>query len=268
MFHFFYVVSNLCVFVIIWSSFNAPSDYRFQKAWRFVKKYPALLRPRISLEISIRQEFPQNSQNIVYLDILRMLNRLKIDFNAPILPVNEEPFLDLARHKRPLVIVGLHSDISTSFNPLAERLGVEWAVITSLPEAPERSKWFGLKGMLATIPDSDACFLIARQEMRHGKAIFCCPDFFGERHPSRPREYFISSGIFEFARRTDATLIYVMPVLTESGSILYHFSDPRTAKDFVSVQAIIAEFIEYMKSFPEVHKEWKIAKPSEVAVQA
>jgi membrane protein YqaA with SNARE-associated domain len=53
-------------------------------------------------------------------------------------------------------------------NPLAERLGVDWAVITSSPDVPERSRWFGLKGAVITILNSDACFLIARQQMRHG----------------------------------------------------------------------------------------------------
>jgi len=233
--------------------------------WSFTKKYPALFRLRISLEICVRQDFPQNSQNIIYLDILRMLSRMNIEFYAPILPINEAPFLNLVRDKLPWVLVGLHSEISTSFNPLAERLGVDWAVITSSPEVPERSRWFGMKRAIVTIPDSDACLLIARQQMRQGKAIYCSPDFFfGERRPSRPREYFVSSGIFEFARRTNAKLIYVMPVLTESGSIYYQFSDPRTANEFVSVREMVVDFLEYMKLFPDVHKEWKIANPPKV----
>jgi len=55
-----------------------------------------------------------------------------------------------------------------------------------------------------------------------------------------------------------------MPVLTESGSIYYQFSDPRTANEFVSIREMVVDFLEYMKLFPDVHKEWKIANPPKV----
>ncbi len=238
------------------AAFRPPSEQKFQRLWRVAKKHPFVLRAGPpGAEV-----FPQDPRNYIYLDLFQAFDRLNIDFAPRVTPVNERPFLGLLATKAPLMLLAPHSEIATSLNPLLERLSVDWAVISSSDEVKRRSKWLGMKGTVATIPDSSDCLLIARQGMRQGKVIFCCPDFPLYDQKTGRFHAVISPVAFDFARRAGAKLIYGMPVLTDDGGIDYHFSDPRNAMDHASAEALVADFLDYIGAFPGANADLPLAR--------
>ncbi len=245
-------ITGALYLAIACASIGSTPDERFRRIWAFTRKHPSIFRLRSRLDRS----FPQDWRNLIYLDIFRTLTWIRSGCVPAVIPVNHEPLVRLAHEGRPIVIVSLHSDLSTGLNALLERLGLDWAVITSSSHIPLHARWLGLKASLATIPNSENCFLIARRQMRDGKIIFCCPDYrIADSRPGR-HAFALSDRIFDFARRTSASLVYAVPILTEDGSIRYTFSDPRLAAEFSATADAVADFLAFLDRFPGVNREW------------
>ena len=242
------------VFLIFLINYKHSPEQRFQNIYRFIIGNPRIFKTKAELFRS----YPQSWQNYIFLDILKIFKYFNIEFCPKIIPIHHSRFLELANSDRPLVIVGLHSEISTCFNRLAESLGITWAVITSSLEVSKRSKLFGLKGDLLTVPNSAESFLRARQLIKHGTVIFCCPDFESTDWTNLNTCFCVSLGIFEFSHRINAEIIYVRPTIDKSGDIYYEFSDAISARSFESANFIANHFVNYMKEFAETNVDWQI----------
>jgi hypothetical protein len=92
----------------------------------------------------------------------------------------------------------------------------------------------------------------ARQKLRQGKWIVCCADVESGK-TSEP--LLMGTGIFHFAKRTDAEIMFAVAQVSNDGEIVVEF-----ARGDANSNEIANDFIAFLDSVLMIKKKWKIVR--------
>jgi hypothetical protein len=187
--------------------------------------------------------------NFLFLRILNIVHETYPAFTPKINVHSATALNDVFRLHRPVVLVTVHNIVSPGIVLALEERGVRAAMIVR--EYPgQLLDALQCGAAIEVIYQSKQALLQARQKLRNGACIVCCAD------ESVDGQLWMRPGIFEFARKMEAQVIFGAAQVSRTGEIDITL-EPAPPEDN-SPEAMAEDFIQFRDGTLIFKKTWKI----------
>lgn len=218
----------LTVFVL--RNLNNPPTEVFRGAWRLVN-VPTSSRPP-------NDRFGVPPKHVRHY-WLRHVIKLALPQYSP--TVTFDPEVLERMRQGPAVIASLHARTEFAMCAALDRAGLQSAIITAFAVRPAEMQNYDLASAPQNILRDRDVFVRALAALRGRRVVICDADFIVDKGLPSARVY-ISTSIFEFARRVNATLFFGYAQISDEGDMNCIFKlAPRAA----SAEEDAHRFIEF-----------------------
>lgn len=249
---------NILLKLFILRNKRLEQDQLFDRSWTFVQRFRWLLSGRQLY----RNRFQMNWKSFALISLVREVKRHHPSFAPAIITKNRHILTEPANQGSPIVVATIHTGTETSLNRMFEQLGVKSSVIAASGGSEQRrSALLGLKGKADFIQRSNDSFLMARRKMKDGKAICCCADFTIREAGTLYHDRYMAPGLFEFAKRAKAKVIYALPLVSDSGQIIINLSAPGIWEENSTAEELAHDFILFISTITSEKCNWKVGSP-------
>jgi hypothetical protein len=239
----------------------------FERLWRFVLAHSGIFRLR-SLD-PFNYHYQQPWQNCLYDACVGAVRWKHPGFRPVIQCDDAAPLLAAVERREKIVLVGLHSTVSTAFYHLLSDHDLAFSVIawlgidqeTGIPSLQQTAGRLGFDRKLDIIPADENCLLLARKALAAGRIICCAPDRLeppDETEDDR-QQLVIEMGLFEFCRRMKVSLFYAVPSIVAEGAIDINLSGPHPCGPEIGTAAMAARFMAYADAVTGFTRYWRLA---------
>jgi hypothetical protein len=233
---------------------HRPAPTLFASGWKFIWA----LRWLFEGKEDYGNRYWISWRNFAYMLLLVGVKRIDPSFVPPLRAVNEEALRRVAGDDRPVVLVTMHARLVSCINKVLEDFGIASSVIAISEDTRRVSKLFGLKGEVDIIPlDSDS-LVIARKKLKAGRLVCCCADFTVRRSGSLHHDRYVAEGLFTFAARQRASIVYALATVTEAGEVVINVYVPKITDSTNSPRDLAADFVRFAADTLEELPAWKI----------
>jgi len=231
-----------------------PAEERFQSGWHFILRYRWLFRARMSSG----NRYGIDWKNFAFMRLLGLVDAGQGRFVPGIRVVNDAALAGLAEKNTRIVVVTIHSRVDTVMNRVFEERGIPYSNI-AIATAPQRfSKLLGLKGTVDLIPLGNDSLLIARKKLMDGRQLCTCADFTVRAPATLYHDKYVAVGLFEFARKCRAQLVYAFTKVTEDGTVEISMARPTLDEEHASPNALAGYFVDFIRAISPDGRDWKI----------
>jgi len=249
-----YKLGQLLLTVLVRRKRNLPAEERFQSAWQFIQRYRWLFRGR---ELSSNR-YGIDWKNFAFMRLLRLVGAGQGRFVPGIRVVNDAALTELVESKARVVVVTIHSRVETVMNRVFEERDIPYSVI-AVATAPQRaSEMLGLKGTVDLIPLGDDSLLIARKKLTDGRVLCTCADFTVRAPATLYHDNYIAVGLFEFARKCRARLVYAFTKVNEDGNVEISMARPTLDEEQASPVALAGDFVDFIRAISPDGRDWTV----------
>lgn len=197
-------------------------------------------------------------KNFAFMRLLALADTGHDRFVPDIRVVNDAALSGLTEKKARIVVVTIHSRVDTVMNRVFEERGIPYSVI-AIATAPQRSsRLLGLKGTVDLIPLGDDALLIARKKLTAGRVLCTCADFTLREPATLYHDNYVAVGLFEFARKSKAQLVYAFTKVTEDGSVEISLARPTLDEEHAPPDALARDFVDFIRAMSPDGRDWKI----------
>lgn len=231
-----------------------PAEQRFQSGWHFIHRYRWLFRGR---EVS-GNRFGIDWQNYAFMQLMRSVNDRPDRFVPRIRVVNDTALTDLVEKNERVVVVTIHSRVDTVLNRVFEERGIDYSVIAVSTVTQRLSELLGLQGSVDLIPLTENSLLTARKKLSAGRVLCTCADFTARVPSTLYQDNYVAEGLFAFARKCGARLVYAFAKVCEDGTIEISMATPAIDEQRASPHALAVDFVDFIRDRSPDGRDWKI----------
>jgi len=196
-------------------------------------------------------------RNFAYMLLLSGVKRIDPSFVPPLCVINGEALRKLA-DDRPVILVTMHARLVSCINKMLEDLGIASSVVAISEDTRRVSRLFGLRGEVDIIPlDSDS-LVVARQKLKAGRFVCCCADFTVRRSGTLYHDRYIAEGLFTFAAKQHASIVYAVATVTEAGEVVVAMGVPKITVATSTPRDLATDFVRFAADAREELPAWKI----------
>jgi lysophospholipid acyltransferase (LPLAT)-like uncharacterized protein len=238
---------GLLLKVRICISRNKDPDTQLAILWAFGTKCVWLFKFRQYYS----NPFHINWKTVLFRRALEIVKAKHPNYKPKIHVRGGEIIADFINSKAKVVVVTIHSFISISIIRALKEFGKE-AVLIAVSDEQQIAEIMGCDFKLNIIKRSKYALLQARQKLRQGNWIVCCADA-----PGAGGELLMVTGIFDFARKMEAQIIFAVAQVSSNGEI--DIACGRThVSEALSSSESAKEFITFLDSVLTIKKKWRI----------
>lgn len=231
-----------------------PAVKRFQSGWRFIWRFRWLFRGR---ELS-GNRFGIDWKNYAFIHLMRSVNDGPDRFVPRVRVVNNAALTDLVEKNERVVVVTIHSRVDTALNRVFEERGIDYSVIAISTGTQRSSTLLGLKGSVDLIPLTEDSLLTARKKLSSGRVLCTCADFTVRAPATLYHDNYVAEGLFDFARKCGAYLVYAFTKVCEDGTIEISMATPTLNEQRASPHALAVDFINFVHANSPDGRDWKV----------
>jgi hypothetical protein len=248
-------IGNALLKFFILRNRKSGKDKLFERGWMFVQRFHWFFSGRQLY----RNRFQKNWRGFALIALVSAVKRYDASFAPKIVTKNHHLLTEPVKRDSPIVVATIHTGTETSLNRMFEELDMESAVIAASKSSPQRlSGLFGLKGTVDLINRSSDAFLIARRKMKDGKAICCCADFTIREAGTLYHDHYMATGLFDFAKRARARVIYAVSTVSEAGEIIINLAKPGIKEENSTAEELAHDFIVFISALTNENQVWRI----------
>jgi hypothetical protein len=230
----------------IFISGNKDPETQFAILWKFGINYGCLFKFRQYYS----NPFQVPWKNVLFRRALEIVTAKYPNYKPKTHVRGGELIAALVHSKENVVVVTIHNIISVSIIRVLKDFGVE-AVLIAGGGKQQIVEIMGCDFKLNIIFPSKYAFIQARRNLRQGKWIVCCADY------ESNGELLMSTGIFDFARKMEAQIIFAVAQVSNNGEIDIACGRTHIGKALSSNESA-KEFIAFIDSVLMVKKKWKV----------
>jgi hypothetical protein len=245
-------LSLLRLFIVM--NRKKPAPELFRSGWKFIWATRWFFKGKEAYG----NRYRINWRNFAYMRLLEQVKARDLSFVPELERVNHRALTALAASGRPIVMVAIHARLISCLNKMLEDLGIASSVVAISDETNRVSKLFGLKGEVDIIPLDADSMLLARQRLKMGRLVCCCADFTVRRPGTLYHDRYIADGMFAFAQKCHASLIYAVAGITDAGEARIVVAEPAVSENGCSSVELAADFIRFIESATDSPPGWKI----------
>jgi hypothetical protein len=234
----------------LWISSAADPNSRFSILWKFGIKCGWLFRFRQYYS----NDFQLNWKAIVLHRVVEVINAKHPDYSPRIHLRGVELIYKIRNSKKNVVLVTIHTGISLSIVRVLNEFGIESSLI-AVGNPQEELTILGGNCELDVICRSKYSLVEARRKLRQGKWIVCCADDAPVESGKTNETLLMGTGIFNFAKRTEAEIIFAVAQVSNDGEIVVE-----CARGNANSNEIANDFIAFLDSVLMIKKKWKIVR--------
>jgi hypothetical protein len=242
----------LKLFILLNSKKSAPM--LFVSGWTFIWATRWLFKGKEDYGNRYRISW----RNFAYMQLLSGVKKIDPSFVPPLRVMTDDVLTRLVGQGHLLVIATIHARLVSSLNKMLEDLGIASSIIAISEETRRVSKLFGLKGMVDIIPLDNDSLLVARQKLKAGRLVCCCADFTVRRSGTLYHDRYIAEGLFAFAVKSRARVVYALPNVTDRGEVVITVAPPTISETGSSPHDLATDFIRFIGGVQEERPDWSV----------
>lgn len=229
----------------VWLSRSNDPQTEFATLWRFANN----IRWFFAFRQHLANPFQVPWHNFLFLRIINIVQDKYPSFTPTVNIHSDGSVWAMCNPHRPVVLITVHNAISPSIILALEERGVRASMIVYQYPA-QLLDTLRCGAEIDVIYRSKQTFLQARQKLRDGSCIVCCAD------ESVDGQLWMRPGIFEFARRMEAQVLFGAAQVSRTGEIDITIEQAHSRDK--SSEAMAEDFIEFLNAVLISKKTWKI----------
>lgn len=233
---------------------------QFDLGWDFIRRFRWLFRGR---EHS-GNRFQAAWQNIAFVKLLILINARENTVTPPIIIHGQTALTDAAGADGPVIVVTIHTRLVGALTKVFEDLKIPFAVIVSAGNQRGPRLVYGVNQPQDQILTGRDTLLVARKKMTAGQLIYGCVDFTARVRGTLYHHNYVAEGLFAFARKTNATLVYAITNVNAGGVLQTTFARPQIAVPDASAAQLAEDFVRFVKTQPATPNDLQIRNPATV----
>lgn len=194
--------------------------------------------------------------HVVYLRLLRLLDRIKPGYLPNVTVIDEDTLTDIACSSQPTIIVTIHAPVDAVFSRILQERGIEArALAANHVTVAEKARILGHEGAPQFISSSQNTLLQIRRELRRNRAVHLCIDY--KDNASGTEKLFISSAIFRLAGIMPVNIVFSDTDITRDGHINLHLKAHDLSKT-PGPDDIARAYLRWLKTVRGHTRHWTI----------
>jgi hypothetical protein len=236
----------------------ASAEDQFSDLWRFSIRHKWLFALKEHYLNPLRIPW----ENLLVRWLLRIVKSRNPKYKPRIIAHGNELIVDMYKSDRNIVIITIHTALTTSIVRFLEENKVKCSLIVDQEYVAQGTEGdnFGFAGEADLLYRSKDIFLEARRKLRNGRAVVCCVDYLSDKTNHGVCKQYISTAIFDFSKKIGAEVLYALPHISESGCIVIEFSRPLIIINTRSSIDLAQDFISFINSNSRIRKNWIVKK--------
>jgi hypothetical protein len=158
-----------------------------------------------------------------------------------------------------VILVTIHNGISLSIIRMLKDIDKESCLIAADTDQTREFSLYSCDYEADVIKRSKYVFLKARDKLKQRKWIVCYADEMQEEAGLSNGELLMGTGIFDFAHKMGAHLIFCLAQVSNNGEIDIKFGRPDVGS-YLSSNEMAKKFISFLDSALVVKKRWKVGR--------
>lgn len=233
-----------------------PPDEALKEALEFAHRNAFLFSRRSGL----KNRFDTNWQNLVFNDALGAIQLRHPDFAPPTIIHGRDILKGAVASGRRLVMISVHTGLMESSMKVLDEEGCRIAFLrTRKPPANWLAPYRLTRRPNVILPDSDS-LLLARKALKSGSVVYGCVDFTLKQSGSLISNRHVSLGLFEFARRNGASLLFSNARADAQGVVHTHFGQSTLIDSATDIFQFGQEFCDFVDATSAKLTDWSIVR--------
>jgi len=222
----------------------SPEDL-FSDLWNFCRHYKWLF----ALREYFANPLDLPLQNLVFKIVIEVVRDKYQAYKPKISVRTGEDISTLFNIEEKIIVVTIHTAVSSIMIEILQDLGIKASLIM-------RSEvgLLGSNSKIDVILRSQDVFLIARRKLKEGRVICCCAD-----EISMDNQLYVGTGIFDFANKMDAKIIYFIPQISDEGEVFIDLAAINNIREKLSSVDVAQDFVSFINAALEKKKTLKVS---------
>jgi hypothetical protein len=234
-------------------------ESQFSTLWKFGNDFCWLIKSRQYFRAGYRQYFRNIYQVhwkiLLFRCVVQIVKAKYPDYKPKILVRGRELIEEFLNSNEKVVVITIHNAwICVSIIRMLRELGISSSMIAAL-NLQQELEFVGGNFKLDRIHRSKSCLLEARQKLNERQWIVSCAD----ETQVGTSELLMSTGIFDFAKKMQAQIIFAVAQVSNKGEIEIACGRPEISKA-LSANENAKEFIAFLDLVSMAKKKWRIGK--------